>query len=591
VPAVAPETTIEIGGRSLDKDKVVEIVVDSHLLLPSSCLVTVPDQQAAGLAGVGAGIGKSLKVKMASGGATPSVPTLLFDGVITGFEVHDDEHRRVLKLQAYDKSYKLHVGRKTESLSNVSDANIIQQTASAAGITASVDPSLNTPIHEVVHRINLTDWEFVTARARERGLVARMKVSLVGATFSVEKAGAAAGPAVTASFGTDKDVVLTAFYPRVTGAVSVASVKVVSWDQKQARQVVGTAKSPSGKSSAQLAKDVESVVNSADRGGQEVVVTNLAVASQTEATAAAEGALEMLAGAHAEADGSAVGDPKLLAGVLLDVQGVGTDVAGKWTLTQVRHVLDEDGYRCHFSATGLSDRGLLGLVRGDIAGPMSAGHQPIVGVVPGIVTDAEDTLNLGRVKVKLAIDDKFVTDWARVATLGAGNDRGLFLPLAVGDEVLVAFDRGDARAPYVVGSLHNQSFKQPQIAGDYVKGGDPTSWAIKSVSGNFLQFRDAQSENFVRIDVKNGQFHVLVDGQNQKVVVKSDGTVEIESKKDITIKSTMGKISIEAQQDVSIKSQAGGVSIEGIKAAVKGTGSVDVNAPMVKVGGGQVMLG
>jgi uncharacterized protein involved in type VI secretion and phage assembly len=591
---VAPQLTIEMDGRALGAPamgKVVEVVVDSHLLLPSACLVTVADQQAEGLAVVGASIGAALKVKIAVGNnTTPSVPKLLFDGVITGYEVHDDEHRRVLKLQAYDKSYKLHVGRKTESLNQVSDTQIIQQIASAAGLRVGDLSEVNLPVHQVVHRINLTDWEFVMARARERGMVARMMVDdPAGAALVVQRPGG--GTAVDASFQSGPGVVLTAFYPRVSGASSVKSVKVVSWDQKQATQVVGTASSPSGKSSAALGKNVTSIVNSAARSSQEVVVTDLAVTSPAEAENAAKGVLEVLAGAHAEADGTAVGRPDLQAGVLLNVKNVGPDVAGKWTLTQVRHVLDEDGYRCHFSASGLSDRGLLGLVRGDTAGPMSAGYQPIVGVVPAVVTNADDPDGLGRVKVKLAIDDKLETNWARVATLGAGEQRGLFMPLAVNDEVLVAFDRGDARAPYVVGSLYNQRNLLPKTSGDYAKDGKPTSWVIKSVSGNFLQFRDASNENFVKVDVKNGQFHIWLDGQKEKIVVKSNGTVEIEGMKDITIKSTSGKVNIEAAQDISIKSTGGGVNIEGLKTAVKGSASVDVNAPMVKVGGGQVMLG
>ena len=41
----------------------------------------------------------------------------------------------------------------------------------------------------------------------------------------------------------------------------------------------------------------------------------------------------------------------------------------------------------------------------------------------------------------------------------AGKGRGLFYLPEVGDEVLVAFEHGDIRRPYVIGSLYNGSDK------------------------------------------------------------------------------------------------------------------------------------
>ena len=49
----------------------------------------------------------------------------------------------------------------------------------------------------------------------------------------------------------------------------------------------------------------------------------------------------------------------------------------------------------------------------------------------------------------------YESDWARVVQVGMGKEWGnLFLP-EVGDEVLVGFEFGDARRPYVIGGLIN----------------------------------------------------------------------------------------------------------------------------------------
>ena len=83
----------------------------------------------------------------------------------------------------------------------------------------------------------------------------------------------------------------------------------------------------------------------------------------------------------------------------------------------------------------------------------------LFGVYPAQVTDVRDPDNQGRVKVRLPWLDKAVTGpyeaWARLATLMAGNGRGSWFVPDPGDEVLVAFEQGDTRAPYVIGSLWN----------------------------------------------------------------------------------------------------------------------------------------
>ncbi len=77
-------------------------------------------------------------------------------------------------------------------------------------------------------------------------------------------------------------------------------------------------------------------------------------------------------------------------------------------------------------------------------------------MVIGVVTAVDDPESLGRVKVKFPwLADDYESWWARVAQLGAGPDRGAVWLPEVNDEVLVAFEHGDTRRPYVVGGLCN----------------------------------------------------------------------------------------------------------------------------------------
>src|SRR5438105_14251117 len=88
------------------------------------------------------------------------------------------------------------------------------------------------------------------------------------------------------------------------------------------------------------------------------------------------------------------------------------------------------------------------------------------GVYPALVTDIKDPDNQGRVKVTLPWSPDTGSDryeaWARLATLFAGNNRGSWFIPDVNDEVLLVFEGGDPRRPYVIGGLCDGSDKLPE---------------------------------------------------------------------------------------------------------------------------------
>jgi uncharacterized protein involved in type VI secretion and phage assembly len=106
------------------------------------------------------------------------------------------------------------------------------------------------------------------------------------------------------------------------------------------------------------------------------------------------------------------------------------------------------------------------------------------GVVVGIVTNVDDPDDLGRVKVKFPwLADDQESYWARISNLLAGNGYGSWFLPAVGTEVLVAFEHGDIRFPYVLGMLWNGQDKPPQPKSDDDKEHDKV---IKTAQKNLL---------------------------------------------------------------------------------------------------------
>ncbi len=92
----------------------------------------------------------------------------------------------------------------------------------------------------------------------------------------------------------------------------------------------------------------------------------------------------------------------------------------------------------------------------------------LFGVHSGIVVDVKDPDGQGRVKVTLPWSEQpgaaRVEIWARLAVPMAGNKRGMWLIPDVDDEVVVAFEGGDARRPIVIGAMPIIKLTRDQFA-------------------------------------------------------------------------------------------------------------------------------
>ncbi|MEO8380051.1 MAG: phage baseplate assembly protein V [Acidobacteriota bacterium] len=146
------------------------------------------------------------------------------------------------------------------------------------------------------------------------------------------------------------------------------------------------------------------------------------------------------------------------------------------------------------------------------------------GVYPAIVSDNNDPEGIGRVKVTLpwAPDtggDKYDA-WARVATLMAGNNRGSWFIPDTGDEVLVAFEGGDPRRPYVVGALWNGQDKPPESMDG---GGRNDKKVLRSRNGVKITLDDKDGQEKFIAETPGGQKLTLKDGPGSIELTDSNG--------------------------------------------------------------------
>jgi uncharacterized protein involved in type VI secretion and phage assembly len=189
------------------------------------------------------------------------------------------------------------------------------------------------------------------------------------------------------------------------------------------------------------------------------------------------------------------------------------------------------------------------------------------GVYPALVSDVVDPNNQGRVKVRLhwspdAGGSNYEV-WARLATMMGGNNRGSWFIPDKDDEVLVAFEGGNPRRPYVVGALWNGKDDPPErmdgSGNNYLK-------TILSRQGIRITMDDTDGAVKLRLETPGGQSIVLSDADNSIVAEDSNGN---------SIKMEPQGITITAASQVKV--QASTVEVD--------AGMVTVNAAMSQFSG------
>ena len=103
-----------------------------------------------------------------------------------------------------------------------------------------------------------------------------------------------------------------------------------------------------------------------------------------------------------------------------------------------------------------------------------------------------------------------------MATLFAGNNRGSWFIPDVDDEVLVAFEHGDPRRPYVLGGLWNGQDAPPESMDG---GGKNNKKILRSRNGVKVTLDDQDGQETLMLETPGGQKLTLKDGP---------GAVEIE---------------------------------------------------------------
>jgi uncharacterized protein involved in type VI secretion and phage assembly len=439
----------------------------------------------------------------------------------------------------------------------MSASDMVSKIASESGLQARTEST--SVVYEFFQQSAETDWDFITRLAR----VNDFRVFVRDTTLHFEKADSSAGATIELTWQDN----LLSFRPRVSGVQQINTVNVRNWDPKAKQTVTGSASSATTASTP----GVQRSKVASDLGGGTTLVANRLAVNSGEANGIAKSTLQGQADAFAEAEGTCFGNPDVKAGSKVSIKNVGTKFGGTYLVSSTTHLYrGKTGYQTSFQISGRSDRGLLDLLHPPAKQDWSAN------LVVGLVTNNNDPDGMGRVRVKYpSLSDNEEGAWARVASVSAGNARGLMMLPQVDEEVIVGFEHGDTRRPVVMGSLFNGKDK-------------PGADLLQNQDGSFALLSNEKAHIHTKkdLEIKSDQKMIVEIASDQDTKVKGNATQEttgngklkaqqytIEAGGSLTIKGM--SVTVEASASLTLK----GATVD-----IQGSGPVNIKGAIINLG-------
>lgn len=598
MPVLVSAPTISVDGAAIADalyDKVVDLRVEQTVSMPSSLTLRFSDPHFELVDATTFEVGKAIVVNFPnSAGAMMPV----FDGEIVGVAIEqiiEVAEGCEFVVTAYDKSHRL--GHKTTVRSFVQQkyTDVVRTIAGAHGLSANITESSPSVVHEYLLQTT-NDYDTLNEIAR-----------LLGFQWHVDGSSLVFGPratstAVEVTYGES----LRRLKVRFTGSERIGTATVRGWDQLTKQAIVSadtSAGTPAGLLGGGSVTIAQNGRTKAAPFRGERTASAMPVASTDEAMMLAKGISARAAASELYLRADADGNPAIKVGGTVEIKNAGTRVSGDYFVTSVEHVFGRSGdYVTRFTSGGLEATGLVDLLGAPAKQVPTFGNS---GLAIGVVTNNNDPDGMGRVKVKLpALSDDVESWWARVLIVGAGADTGLYAMPQVNDEVLVGFEHGDVRRPFVLGGLYGGSVRPPTPNSEFVANNKIIQWNMKTGGHNMI-FRsgDAPADQHVKLVTKETKATLYL-GADKVELISSDKTVEIKNGNasillaangDITLRGN--KITLQAQTDVAVNGTnvntraTAGAKVEGATVEVKGSataklesgGITEVKGSMVKV--------
>ena len=578
---LSAEYKVTLGGSPLDPEidaHLIDLRVETTNALPDVCTMRFAEaDHAAGddlkiIDNPKFALGAPLKVAFSALGLQL---TEVFDGEVTTVEAElgsraDGAPVLELIVTGHDRSHRMHRLTTTRTFRQVTVTDVAKKLAQEHGLKVGNIAPIGGEPAEVLHQVGETDWSFLSRLVRGHG----GELDVAAGALHITDPKVAAAPVMQLRFGEG----LERFRPRVSTVGQVDKVQVYGWDPKAKKELVQTAV-------ATASTTVESAKITGAVAGSTVLVATSPVSSNGDVKAAAAAIAARIGHERVQAEATTPGDPRLVAGEYVDIQGVGKRFGGRHRIVSAVHLHGPRGYKTRMTL-GAGGRPLAEATRGRSDGHGFADHLAIA-----IVTSNDDPDKLGRVKVQYpTLGGQVESGWARVVRDSSGKERGTVALPHVNDEVVVGFQHGDIRRPFVLGCVFNGRDTPgadllkttSSLAARYPRDLDvATKEKVLLAADKGVTVKAAQGP----IEVTSGKELKLVasdGGAPSALTIETTGQVKCNGKQGVEIASS-GPLKITSTGPVTVESQAA-LQLKGSAIQVQASGVLQLSGATVMLG-------
>jgi Rhs element Vgr protein len=460
----------------------------------------------------------------------------IFKGIITGHSIRANENKQpVLRIDLRDPAVKMTSGRNNRYFENVQDSEVIEELINAHGISADVQQT--DVMHKEMVQYYTTDWDFMVSRAEVNSRL----VFVDDGKITVKMPDFEQDSILNLAFG--HNVIM--FEAGMDARDQLNATNSRSWNYSDQEISDEESDEPELKEHGNIpARDLAGVI-----GPDSWLQQHGGRVENSELKAWSDSNLLKSRLSKVQGRVKITGFSDIKPGHMIELENFGDRFNGPAFVSAVNHLSTTDhGWQTEIEF-GLDREWFINRYDDIIARQASGLVPPIHGLQIGVVTNIhEDPDGENRVKIRLPIiDPQNEGVWARLATIDAGDNRGVVFRPEIGDEVIVGCINDDPRDPVILGMLHS-SAKPPPIDAEE----DNNVKGIVTRSELKLLLNDDQKS--VTIETPNG---------NKLTMSDQDGSVTVEDENGNKISMSSDGISLESNGDLKLKA-SGDIVIEGM---------------------------
>jgi Rhs element Vgr protein len=494
------------------------------------------------------------EIEIAAGYA--SEEETIFKGIVIKHGLRISDGRFILEIECKDEAIKSTVGKKNKIFKEKPDSDIISE---VLGEYSNLSTKIESTSYEHPELLQnyIADWDFVVQRAEVNGMF------LFNSDGEIQIKKPEAGSPVI-DLRPNDGVIDFDVYVDAKGMVN--SVKSVSWDMDNQEIVEANSETPASNNAGNLSSsELADVI-----GLDEYLLS-------TTANTPMEVLSEWATAQHIKSEWSKVrgiikikGYNKIIPGDTINLDGFSDQFNGAVFISSVEHIIEGGEYFTELGL-GISPTWYTEEKPDVFAQPATGLIPPINGLYIGVVEQIhEDENGQYRIMVSLpTLQSETLSLWARLSTLYATEEAGIFFYPEVGDEVIVGFLNQDPQNPIVLGSMHNKVNVPPEepTEDNFIKTiATKEQLKISFDEENRAITIETPEENKITLNDNDGI--ISIADMNDNIVEMSSEGVNVESAGDITL-NAQGNIELSSQGDITL-SATGDVGVEGVNIENKG---------------------